>query len=60
MQLLAKIATKFNLAAPNFKKFPGGGGFPPDPLETGMFRMPYSYYFQFKSGPLFLKKNHPT
>ena len=31
LQLLAKIVTKFNLETPNFKKFPGGGGMPPDP-----------------------------
>ena len=35
MQLLAKIATKFNLAALNFKKFPGGHA--PRPLKTSMF-----------------------
>ena len=33
---------------------------PLDPLKTGMLCMPCSYYSQFKQGPLFLKKNHPT
>ena len=32
-----KIAAKFNLKEPNFKKFPGvPGGMPPDPLAFSM------------------------
>ena len=44
--IMAKIATKFNLAAPNFKKI-SGRACPQTPLETGMLRMPCSYYSQF-------------
>ena len=52
MQLLAKIATKLNLAAPNFKNFRG----PPPSLETACH---IHTIFNFKS-PLFPEKNHPT
>jgi len=59
MQLLAKIATKFNLAASNFKKFPGGHA-PRPPKNQHALHAMFILFSILKNVHFFLKKDHPT